>query len=375
MMVNNNNNNIMRWVISVPVLGSLFLFGGTTLATATAPTSSNRSRLQLYHQDHYGNHNINIDNDYSKWTPNSQYWDYLPGNLENFLDPGTAEAVRQVEQCVQALILNTGSSDEGEEDNAPPAGEPRTIGRTIHDSGTGRVILVEIERAITPHQVTLVQELAHCIEHHYPSHFEHRSFGVGGGNDCTYLSPLFLSMMLPEVAAVVQATAELGYAHAAWSSEDDHYIPVNQCGVRTSEFLEYSHFRALNKHSDEGSLYTAIFALSQPDRDYHEGYYYIEDSLEVQHMIRPQQYSAMVFLSEMLHGVTTVTEGTRYMFTNEFWAFPDPPFQAPRPANQQMELFEHRCQEIDPSRSEPCGIETWLAAGEDMVDDESKSAY
>jgi hypothetical protein len=84
----------------------------------------------------------------------------------------------------------------------------------------------------------------------------------------------------------------------------------------------------------------------------------------------------MVFLSEILHGVTTVTEGTwYYMFTNEFWAFPDPPFQAPRPANQQMELFEHRCQEIDPSRSKPCGIETWLAAVEDMVDNVSKSAY
>jgi hypothetical protein len=390
MMVNNNNNNI-RWVITVPVLGYLFLFNGGTLATTAITTTSisSKSRLQLYHQDHHGN-NINNDDDYSKWTPNAQYWDYLPGNLENFLDHGTANAVHQIEQCVQVVMLNTAASEkemevDNEDTGAPPLGEQRTIGRTIYDSGTGRVILVEVERAITPQQVTLVQELAHCIRLYYPAHVERRSFGEGGGNDCTFLSPLFLSMMLPEVAAVVQATAELGYAHAGWSlssqpnDEDDndqHYIPVSQCGVRTSEFLEYSHFRELDKHNDEGSLYTAIFALSQPDRDYNDGYYYIEDSMQVQHLIRPQQYSAMVFLSEMLHGVTTVTEGTRLMFTNEYWAFPDPPFQAPRPANHKMERFEQRCQDIDPSRTEPCGIETWLLAdAEDVVEDKSQSTY
>jgi len=51
------------------------------------------------------------------------------------------------------------------------------------------------------------------------------------------------------------------------------------------------------------------------------------------------QYSAMVFLSETVHGVDPIPSGHREMFTNELWPLLDVAFPMNRPDEDDFEVY------------------------------------
>jgi hypothetical protein len=163
-------------------------------------------------------------------------------------------------------------------------------------------------------------------------------------------------MLLPEIAGLVQEITELAYEHGNWNN-NNLLMPPGSCGLRTSEILDYGHFKSLGTHTDADSLYTGIFALSDP-ADYQGGEFYIEDSTGVQYLMRPQQFSALVFLSDQQHGVMDITGGVRQMFAIEYWAFDDPPFPLNRPSADRMTWFTLECDTLF-GPHEHCTVDPW----------------
>jgi len=212
---------------------------------------------------------------------------------------------------------------------------------TLEDS-EDRTILVEIGNAISPEQAEAIKDLAACTQEYFPdTRLEHRDFGSGGGNDCTFVNTL-LQLFLPQVYKNVVRIAEMGYEEAGWG-EQLKLKPPSKCGLRTSEYLNYGQFKGLGGHEDQGSLFTVLFALSDP-KGYRGGEYYIVPRDDHAYYFKPRQYSAILFLSETHHGVTdiNVESGTREMFTNEFWLFDDPPWKGShRPHETRMGMFEN----------------------------------
>jgi hypothetical protein len=232
----------------------------------------------------------------------------------------------------------------------------------------GTTFMVEIQSAISPHEAVAVKALAACTREFVPKFLEHREFG-SGGNDVTFLN-VVLQLFLPQVAATMQRTAELAFQEAKWHTRD--YPPPGTLGLRTTEYLSYRDFKHLGEHDDGGSIYTVLFALSDSN-DYEGGEYFIKDSNDDYYYNKPRQYSAIVFLSKMQHGVTDIESGHREMFTNELWQYEDPPWSQLRPNQENMELFLERCQEMDPvdvkwPNNEE--VQNWLAENgrEGMVD-------
>lgn len=172
----------------------------------------------------------------------------------------------------------------------------------------------------------------------------------------------------------------MAYAGGEWADHaDEHpsayfditYPPPAQCGLRTTEYLSYRRYKNLSEHDDAGSLYTVLFALSDP-KDYEGGEYYIRENLgsDKVHYIKPQQCSAIVFLSESWHGVTDILSGHREMFTNELWLYEDPPWPISRPEMETMELFIQRyedvVQQIRPGGIDQSLIQSMFPSEEDV---------
>jgi hypothetical protein len=265
----------------------------------------------------------------------NKFWRHLIKENSG-LNDGDGEHFGDMQRCIQSALL----------DSIQEKTVPKIID-TIVDSEK-RTILIEIGNAITPSQVKAVKHLAACTREFFPkSRFEHRNFEHaygGGGNDCTFVN-ILLQIFLPEVYENVVNIAQLAYETAGWGEQLD-LRPPSKCGLRTSEYLNYEEFKGLGKHTDTGSLFTALFALSDP-KLYEGGEFYIEprDAHNRFYFIKPRQYSAVVFLSETDHGVTDIN-GPREMFTNEFWIYNDPPWSfAMREENAHMDVFVKRVEE------------------------------
>lgn len=220
---------------------------------------------------------------------------------------------------------------------------------TVQDTNN-RTILVEIANAISPTQAQAVKDLASCTGKYFPSRFDERVFeDSGGGNEVTFIN-ILLQLFLPDLALSMDYVTKMAYDHAEWGSSKQTNLPEpSTCGLRTSEYLDYGKFKGLGGHRDTGSLYTVLFALSNP-KMYKGGEYYIRPRDEKQvYYIKPRQYSVIVFLSETYHGVTDIESGVREMFTNEYWEFDDPPWHASlRPEVNDMELYMKKCDRIFP---------------------------
>ncbi len=238
-------------------------------------------------------------------SPN-KYWKHLlidQAGLYDDDDTGYSEydKFHDMQRCLKDA-LQSENIDLSKEESTP------TIVDTLIDS-EHRTILVEIGNAITPSQAEAVIQLAACTREHFPeSRFEHRSFehpeypGSAGGNDCTFLN-ILVQLFLPNVFQNVVNITELAYKTAGWGKELN-LRPPNSCGLRTSEYLNYDGFKGLGGHSDTGSLYTTLFALTDP-KLYKGGEYYIlpmDDPDDRLYYFKPRQYSAVVFLSETFHG-------------------------------------------------------------------------
>jgi hypothetical protein len=280
------------------------------------------------------------ENATQKWSPQSKYWRHLLKELSG-LDDGHGEHFEDMQTSVQTA-LSKSNDDMLQEKAAAP-----TIIDTLKD-GKNRTILVEIGNAITPSQVQAVKHLAACTKLLFPkSRFEHRDFqGAGGGNDCTFLN-ILLQIFLPDVFENVVNIAELAYETAGWGKQLKLLQP-SKCGLRASEYLNYGQFKRLGSHLDDGSLFTALFALSDT-KLYQGGEFHIlprNEPDDRMYYFKPRQYSAIVFLSETYHGVTDLA-GPREMFTNEFWVYDDAPWDnSKRAGHVEMDVFVQRAEEL-----------------------------
>ena len=249
----------------------------------------------------------------------------------------------------ESTLLN----EEEEETQAPQKQQPMIVD-TVQDTNN-RTILVEISNAITPSQAQSVKDLASCTRQYFPPRFDERAFeDSGGGNDVTFIN-ILLQLFLPDVATSMDYVTKMAYDHAEWGRLRTLTLPnlpePSDCGLRTSEYLDYGKFKGLGGHSDAGSLYTVLFALSNP-KMYKGGEYYIrpqDDEEQVYYYFKPRQYSVIVFLSDTYHGVTDIESGVREMFTNEYWEFDDPPWHSSlRPNTDDMDLFTKKCDSFFP---------------------------
>ncbi len=284
----------------------------------------------------------------------------------------------------------------------------RTIGTTIQEASTsrqpqhvkfaGQTIFVEVKNAMTPMHAKAIQSLAECIRTYIPSLHEHRAMykefeldedpGIGGNNP-THLAPL-VGIFLPQVRKDMMRVLSMAHSYANWTElfEDDykefnpdtksrtriHPNPEN-LGFRASEHLTYTNFPKLAEHHDGGdTAYTLNYALSGPD-DYDGGYLYILDKQRTQTKLKPDKYSASVFLGGLyLHGVTEIYGGHREMFSSEMWYNPDLPFGMSLWSGntKYMESFIRKCNKLNQTVGEICnatfGEETYQEFRDEIED-------
>jgi hypothetical protein len=283
-----------------------------------------------------------------EWTPKSRFWRHLQEKQAGLIIPQESEDTEQeedqwdnIQYCLDEAKKNQASFTSSTRQNPVPE-----IVSQVVDPHDHIPILFEIESALTQQQAMDVKDLASCIGKYIPYFYEHRNLSYSGnetgGNDCTFLNPM-LQLFLPEIASTVQRTAELAYEYERTNWKDHSLTPPGECGLRTSEYLDYRRFKTLGEHDDRGSIYTVLYALSDPS-EYEGGQYFILDSDDTKHFFKPKQYSALVFLSEKTHGVSEIESGHRRMFTNEYWILDDPPWpETNRPKNEHMEIFVEKC--------------------------------
>jgi hypothetical protein len=208
---------------------------------------------------------------------------------------------------------------------APP--EPEIIG--LYPSPEDPVAVI-VKNAFHSSEGMALEDLKRCIQkHHGRSLVEHRPFAYGvdgqehkGGNDCTFLGG-FLQFFAPGVAAQVKRVGHLAWETAQWGDmEMDHYSGTNKpykdpmkAGIRTSGHLSYKGWDELGPHSDSESLYTVLLHLSSPlDYDGGEIYMYPHNRPHTDKerlLVKPDRYSALVFLSDENHGVQKISNGLR----------------------------------------------------------------
>lgn len=195
------------------------------------------------------------------------------------------------------------------------------------DSSTDPVASVtSLIDEIDSHNIIL---LAGCIRTHLPSHFTDRKFDAGGydagGNNVTYMNQ-FLQDFLPRITERLISGA--GYAAEAigWRPHPSHL------GLRCVEFLEYDTGSELKYHTDADSIYTLVVMLSNPDKDYSGGSFFIrsdEESIIIRR--RPKLFEGLLFDSVAPHGVGPIKDGKRVVLVLEFWPYNDSPWNTTRP--------------------------------------------
>jgi len=262
----------------------------------------------------------------------------------------------------------------------------REVGRRIvddPDNWTGNVILVEVKNAISPIHVKAVKILTTCIQTHIPSLHEKRpmylELGLSedpglGGNSPTHLAPL-INVFLPDVVEDMHRTLKFAYEAAGWNQltiRDE--IRLNKFGLerglmhpdpdhlgfKACEHLTYKDFPSLAKHTDGATTaYTLNYAFSAPD-DYEGGYLYLDDNNGKRTHLKPNKYSAIVFLGGIYsHGVTEISGGTREAFSTETWFNPDIPVGTTLWTGtiQSMEDYIWKCNQAGHTGEEgPCPI-------------------
>jgi len=252
-------------------------------------------------------------------------------------------------------------------------------------------VLVHIKHALTEMEVMHIQVLQNCVQKLDPERHEYRPFENNlGGNTVTFLSTV-LQMFLPGIASQIYNLAYLAQEEANWTEpgfeENGEENPLTAydprapdfraLGLRTSEYLSYEGDGQLGLHADSESIYTVLIALSDPE-DYDGGEFEIYwDKLmdpNEKRSLKPEKLSALVFLSEELHGVTHIVSGTRKTFANELWMFPDPTYEMLRPHPREFleeyvdmlsRLSRHVQRSLDSARQ--------IDLGEDSRDSDDES--
>ena len=244
------------------------------------------------------------------------------------------------------------------------------VSELYHRDQDHMAVMGIVEHALTENEAEAVLALAICARLHLPLLFQARDFSYNdndlqeeGGNDVTFLAG-FLQLLAPGVAASIQQAAGLVWKEAAWEDGDTNdFVPVDvgddndnddeettartgtseystkirpdpvvDCGIRTTEHLSYDKWKGLGHHVDADSDYTVLVMLSDPD-DYEGGEFYLcpDDYCRRKITVKPTRLSAIVFLSNYLHGVEDIQTPGRVTFANELWRYGDVPAMDMRP--------------------------------------------
>lgn len=241
------------------------------------------------------------------------------------------------EEDIQLQHLKPTKIDMEEESQTTTATTASTT--CMHSNKHGNIVAVQLSSAITERQAAITQTLASHIRNSknlHDSQFVHRSFGDGkGGNDCTYLAPI-IQAWSPEIAQQIINIAQQAYDAANW--KEMGYPPPTSLGIRTSEHLSYQGWKSLEGHKDVGSMYTCMIALKDPS-DYGGGEFFVHKGIFDATDIQPDRLSAVVFLSDTIHGVRPITSGMRETFVTELWENDDSPLSLNRPTEEQWGEF------------------------------------
>jgi hypothetical protein len=198
--------------------------------------------------------------------------------------------------------------------------------------------LVAIKNAFTPQEAFVVQSLAKCIQSILPldlPYYQKRAFYsedtaddekteddyLKSGHIVTFMAGS-LQVFAPGVAARITQLALMAWEEAGWNKQRFGRMPdPRTTGIRTSEHLYYQNASRLNLHTDSGSNYTVLLALTDPD-DYDGGEFRL---LNKYAKFKPDKLTALVFRSAINHGVESITSGIRETFATELWSFHDAP--------------------------------------------------
>lgn len=288
----------------------------------------------------------------SDWTPRNRFWKHYQEAQEGLCDRFGTDAFDVIPDCLFDKLAKEGISE------IPSQPDPVVTDIMSDPHLADKALAVGIANAISPQQARAVQILAECIRRELPTQFTTRNF-AGGGNDCTYLN-ILLPLFLPSIAATVQHTAELAYEAADWSQQmrtiyngtlpnvqtGEYLFPPGDLGIRSTEHLSYTTIKKIDGHRDDGSIYTVVFSLVDPN-SFQGGEFFLQ-TYNGTYVFKPIQYSAIVFLSEEIHGVKQISSGVRETFATEYWPFDDTPWEQMRPRrSEEMELFTKRMEGVD----------------------------
>eukprot|EP00571_Detonula_confervacea_P000642 CAMPEP_0172321906 /NCGR_PEP_ID=MMETSP1058-20130122/44609_1 /TAXON_ID=83371 /ORGANISM="Detonula confervacea, Strain CCMP 353" /LENGTH=393 /DNA_ID=CAMNT_0013037521 /DNA_START=93 /DNA_END=1274 /DNA_ORIENTATION=+ len=269
----------------------------------------------------------------------SRYWKDSTFLQNDILHRKYEEDIKHIQHEDGTIGINTNNKPTETTNNILEDSQTATTITCMHTNKHEHVNAVQLSSAITEQQAATTRTLASHIQSSKKLHntqFEHRSFGDGkGGNDCTYLAPI-LQAWSPGIAQQVIHIVQQAYDAANW--QELGYPSPSSLGIRTSEHLSYQGWKSLEGHKDVGSIYTCMIALKDPS-DYGGGDFFVHNSLFDATDIQPERLSAVVFLSDTIHGVRPVTSGVRESFVTELWERDDSPLTLNRPTEEQWQEF------------------------------------
>ncbi|KOO28058.1 hypothetical protein Ctob_004510 [Chrysochromulina tobinii] len=152
----------------------------------------------------------------------------------------------------------------------------------------------------------------------------------GGGNDVTHIHG-FAQISIPHLLEHIICSASEATMTARW------FPHPRQLGIRCVESLLYHAGGKLKLHTDSESIYTIVVMLSEPCAGaFTGGDFVIRESTDRSSdaLLRaaPKKGDAIIFDSNILHGVDTVLLGERRVLVLELWAYEDASEGERRPA-------------------------------------------
>jgi len=115
---------------------------------------------------------------------------------------------------------------------------------------------------------------------------------------------------------------------AAAATSDAGWLPhPSQLGIRCTQFLKYNANNEVVLHKDADSIYTMVLMLSSQDKDFVGGDILFQpEGVDESELLRssPKQFGGIIFDSNVLHGVDTITTGDRKVLVFEFWPYEEP---------------------------------------------------
>lgn len=237
------------------------------------------------------------------------------------------DTMRIVSRCYRSTLENRKS--------------PRTIDTRIsyrtHDP------LIDVKNSIDEDDIMQVSNLVRCVEICSESHVEDRHFnnsGYGGGNNVTYVGG-FIQNLMPEFIQHILTVASLATDYAGWRPHPFHL------GIRCVEFLTYGPGTELLLHKDTNSVYTIVVMMS--DTNFEGGDFVIKTKTSLpghsvnnseqllQHR-KPRRRDALLFDSNIEHGVEPITRGIRQVLVFELWAYEDVTAASLRPSPKEEKI-------------------------------------